>query len=514
MNEHFIKLGDGKKADVCFLLEGTYPFVHGGVSSWVHQLINNMPEYQFAIVFIGSAAADYSGLLYELPANVCHLEAHYIADFSISDENSEPIRGQVEVVRLLREIQACYLDEARQPYEALADLNHLLALGAEQLEKEFNASHRLWHFFAENYSQYFEHENFSHYFWSLRAMYRPLVGLLRIAESVPEADCFHSVSTGYAGTLGAFLRVLYDKPHLLTEHGIYTKERRIEIYSAPRAPAEQSALPSGLNERIGIQRRMWIIFFEELGRLTYSTASIILTLYQANQHKQIELGAPAKRCRVIPNGIQLNRFKRLRSKRPARVPKVIALIGRVVRIKDIKTFIRTIDVLVDQLPGIQGWIVGPEDEDPEYVAECKALVRQLGLQDSVQFLGFQRIDDVLPKVGVLILTSISEGQPLVLLEGFAAGVPAAVTDVGSCRELIEGRNAQDIAFGKAGAVVPIANPQAMANAVGQMLSDDDHWHACQQAAIRRVETVYDERRLIKNYQNLYQKAVSYGRHRV
>ncbi|MGB1012102.1 MAG: GT4 family glycosyltransferase PelF, partial [Thiolinea sp.] len=400
------------------------------------------------------------------------------------------------------------------PQEALPDIAELLGVGAARLRQEFSASILLWRFYRERYQQFYHHENFSHYFWSLRSMYTTLLGLLHIAEKVPQAHCIHSVSTGYAGALASFLRIVRRKPLVLTEHGIYTKERKIDIYSAPWGVEEQAVLPPGLNDRLSIQRRMWIRFFEDLGRLTYSASSVILTLYQANQQKQLDLGAPPERCLVVPNGVDLTRFSFLRKQRREGVPGVIALIGRVVRIKDIKNFIRTVGCLVDKIPGVQGWIVGPEDEDPEYVAECKALVVELGLQQQVYFLGFRKIEDILPKIGLLTLTSISEGQPLVVLEGFAAGIPAVTTDVGSCRELIEGRSHKDRKLGKAGAVVPIANPQAMALAAEKFLTDETAWLRAQEAAIARVESIYCESHLLNRYQRLYNKAISYGRNRV
>jgi len=42
---------DAPLADVTLLLEGTYPYVQGGVSHWVHQLITGLPEYRFAVIF-------------------------------------------------------------------------------------------------------------------------------------------------------------------------------------------------------------------------------------------------------------------------------------------------------------------------------------------------------------------------------------------------------------------------------------------------------------------------------
>src|SRR5699024_10252738 len=101
------------------------------------------------------------------------------------------------------------------------------------------------------------------------------------------------------------------------------------------------------------------------------------------------------------------------------------------------------------MPQLQGWIIGPDTEEPEYAQECRDLVASLGMHDSIHFLGMQHIDDYLPQMGLLALSSISEGLPLVMLEAFAAGVPVVSTDVGSCRSLIEGEDDADKALGHA-----------------------------------------------------------------
>src|SRR5690349_19141092 len=69
-----------KYADITLLLEGTYPFVRGGVSSWVHQIIEGLPQYTFSIVFLGSRKSDYGDPQYILADNVVHLECHYLWD--------------------------------------------------------------------------------------------------------------------------------------------------------------------------------------------------------------------------------------------------------------------------------------------------------------------------------------------------------------------------------------------------------------------------------------------------
>ncbi|MEM7258421.1 MAG: DUF3492 domain-containing protein, partial [Pseudomonadota bacterium] len=65
-----------KHANVCLLLEGTYPYIRGGVSSWVKQLIEGMPDLTFSIIFLGGQAKDYERPAYDIPANVVHIENH------------------------------------------------------------------------------------------------------------------------------------------------------------------------------------------------------------------------------------------------------------------------------------------------------------------------------------------------------------------------------------------------------------------------------------------------------
>ena len=55
---------------VCMILEGSYPYVYGGVSSWMHQYIQAMPEVDFVLWCIGAQAVNRGHYKYELPENV------------------------------------------------------------------------------------------------------------------------------------------------------------------------------------------------------------------------------------------------------------------------------------------------------------------------------------------------------------------------------------------------------------------------------------------------------------
>jgi len=512
--DEFPRLGPSQKADICLLLEGTYPYVRGGVSSWVHQLMVGHPQYQFSLIFVGASSEHYSEMHFEFPPNVCHFERHFLNDSLDLGEPKEQNLNK-ETVNILKSLYELLAKGGQAPaLKQLSGLHKLLSRASDYSADQFFYSPEIWDMITDAYRNNCPDLPFNEFFWNVRAMHAPILALLKIAVQVPMADCYHTISTGYAGLLGLFLRLMKNKPLMVTEHGIYTKERQIDLYQVDWIKENNPYLAAGLDDRISYIRQLWMQFFEGLGRLTYSGCLVIVTLYGQNRQKQIDLGAPPERSIVIPNGVKIERFVPLRDERSDTIPPVLCLLGRVVPIKDIKTYIRAIGILKDKIPDVEGWIVGPEEEEPEYAAECHTLVEQLGLQEQVKFLGFQNINDILPKMSLMTLSSISEGQPLVILEGYAAGVPVLSTDVGSCRELVEGRTEEDRVLGSAGSIVPIANPRALANAAADLLADEDRWYQAQKSAIARVELLYGEQTFLDNYKELYQKVLSHGRNRV
>ncbi|HEY4016935.1 MAG TPA: GT4 family glycosyltransferase PelF [Polyangiaceae bacterium] len=501
-------LAAGATADVTLLLEGTYPFVSGGVSSWVHQIIRGLPELSFSIVFLGGAVERYERLRYTLPDNVVHLEEHFLSE--PPPPGSGRPRGGGD---------AAFFDQSAAVHDALRDHVDAATLAAAldglvgsllsapaQREREFLHAERAWTDITGRYEAGSPRLSFLEYFWTVRSMHAPLFLVARAAARVPPSRVFHVVSTGFAGFLGVLLRRARARPLVLTEHGIYTKERRIELLQAHWIRDDST----GGDGPVGHLRQLWIRFFEALGKMTYDAADPVLSLYEGNRARQIEDGATPARTRVVPNGIEVERFRPLRAQRTEKVPHVLGLVGRVVPIKDIKTFVRALRVVCSEVQDAEGWVVGPDDEDPAYAEECRQLVATLGLEGRVRFLGFQRPEDVFPKLGLNVLTSISEAQPLVVLEGFACGVPCVASDVGCCRELVEGVAGEDRALGAAGAIVGIADPAGTARAAIGLLRDEARWRDAQRAGIARVERAYTQASMLERYRAVYRQALDRG----
>ena len=501
-----MNLPKAAEADIALLLEGTFPYISGGVSSWINQIIRAYPEYRFAIVFLGSRREDYTQFKYELPPNVVHYEEHFLYDHLSSGTQPASRRGDeaafAMVKSLLASIESGDRDAAMGAFRAMA--REMQPGGRLQLE-DFLYGERAWNLICEGYRNHCTDPSFVDYFWTVRIMNQPLWTLARVAQQLIPVRIVHCASTGYAGCLGAMVEQFRGTPLVLSEHGIYTKERKIDLFKSEWIRDNRNIFQRDPTE-LSYFRQMWIHFFEWLGQFCYASADPIIALYEANRQRQIADGALPARTFNIPNGIQLSRFAALRDQRPAEIPPVLCLIGRVVPIKDIKTFIRAMRRVVNQVPAAEGWIAGPTEEDPAYAQECANLVRSLGLEQNVRFLGFQRVEDLMPRIGLVILSSISEALPLVVLEGYAAGVPTISTDVGSCRQLVEGLDDEDRALGASGKVVPIADPQRLADAALSLLNDPDAWHAASRAAVARVERYYTDTLMFERYRAVYENA--------
>lgn len=167
---------------------------------------------------------------------------------------------------------------------------------------------------------------------------------------------------------------------------------------------------------------------------------------------------------IIPNGINVEEYDLPPEKHEGFV---VGFVGRVARIKDLKTAIRAISI-VKEVVGekLKFLIIGPVDAE-DYLAECKRLVRVLRLEDTVEFLGPQNVKEYYPKFDLLLLSSVSEGQPLVILEAMAAGVPIVATDVGACRDIIYDKD------GQCGIIVPPKDHFSMSKAIIKLYEDKE-----------------------------------------
>jgi polysaccharide biosynthesis protein PelF len=485
---------DRQIADVCLIVEGAYPYVSGGVSSWVHGLMRRQPDLRFEVVAI----------LPEPPAPVSkyaplpNLQATHHLYLSQAYGSGGWRRPHAFDQARFDEAVGVFLHAGELP--ELAKIIALLApLVKARRTGDLLDSTLAWNLVCDLYDRAMPHESFLHFFWAWRALFGGLVATLSFP--LPPARVYHTVSTGYAGLLAARAAVETGRPALITEHGIYTNERRIEILQA-------DWIVDTLDKGFAIHdprrdlRDFWSAAFESYARACYGACTEIITLHGANQPAQSVLGAAPERMKIIPNGIDLDRYIHL-PVATADDPPTIALVGRVVPIKDIKTYLEAVRILHGEFPGLNALVLGPTDEQPDYYRACKVAVAELGLTDKVQFTGQVDVVEYLPRMHVNILTSLSESQPLSVLEAGAAGVPTVATNVGACREILSGRRDEVPALGDGGILTDVASPEQTAAAVATLLRDHARRERYGRVMQERVKHYYDHNLVDAAYAEIY-----------
>ena len=188
--------------------------------------------------------------------------------------------------------------------------------------------------------------------------------------------------------------------------------------------------------------------------------------------------------------------------------------GAVVRfapIKDIKTMIYAFYELSTRMDNVRLHILGGVD-DQGYADECLALIDQLGLGDKIVITGRVNVVEYFEKLDFTLLTSLSEGQPLSVLESFAAGLPVVSTDVGSCSELILG--VPPDTFGRAGYFVPPMQREKLADAMETMAASRENRLAMGKVGQLRAGTYFRYPTMLTKYLKLYEEVEALGRDRV
>jgi len=215
--------------------------------------------------------------------------------------------------------------------------------------------------------------------------------------------------------------------------------------------------------------------------------------------------APVAKLEPIRLGLELRQFVDVEKFRGelrrelgihSSVP-LIGILARLVPIKAHETFFAAAHLILQQEPAARFLVIG----DGERRAELEAMVNQLGIATSVDFLGWRRdMRSVYADLNVVALTSLNEGSPVALIEALAAARPVVSTAVGGVPEVVM----NDVT----GLTVPPSNPVAMAEAILRLLREPDLAQRLASSGRRHVYPRYDSSRLVDDVRTLYLRELS------
>jgi L-malate glycosyltransferase len=213
-------------------------------------------------------------------------------------------------------------------------------------------------------------------------------------------------------------------------------------------------------------------------------------------------GISPERVRVIYNGIDLQSFANgvadrweVRNELGLREHDLAILqVARLDYLKDHATGIRALERVLVLRPGAKLILAG---EGPE-LGKIQTLVRQRNLESSVRFLGLRKdVARLLRAADLFLLTSISEGIPLTLIEAMAAGLPIVSTKVGGVPEVVED--------GRTGCLAPAGDDALLAEKILHLAGDHSLRARMGQSGLERARAIFSESEMHAQYDQLYRE---------
>jgi glycosyltransferase involved in cell wall biosynthesis len=208
-----------------------------------------------------------------------------------------------------------------------------------------------------------------------------------------------------------------------------------------------------------------------------------------------------KNVPVIPNGIPVNR-QVYRPETREKIRRawgldddsfVFCCVARLSAVKNHKDLIEAFSGMVD-IPGVQLVLAG----GGELRMELEELSRVLRIQEQVHFLGERDdIADVLAASDAFVLSSISEGNPMSVLEAMSAGLPVVATSVGGMPELVRS--------GTDGWLVPPGDTRALRDAMRRLVLNRDSRQVMSDAVRQRAMLCFDSGAMGRSYLNVYER---------
>jgi len=245
-----------------------------------------------------------------------------------------------------------------------------------------------------------------------------------------------------------------------------------------------------------LKTRLFLAIERWLGRSTQRLIAVSEAVCQ--DLLQLGIGTPESLV-VIPLGLNLDPFLRcedLRGQLRAELglqpdTPLVGIVARLVPIKAHEVFLKAAAKVCARFPQSRFLLVG----DGERLAELQLLVERLGLRDRVLFLGWrQDLDRVLADLDLVVLTSRNEGSPVCLIEAMAAARPVVATRVGGVADVVDD--------GITGCLVDADKPEDVANAIVELLGDENRRRAMGEAARQRVPR-FGIDRLVSDMDRLY-----------
>jgi glycosyltransferase involved in cell wall biosynthesis len=479
---------------VLLTTEGTYPFTAGGVSTWCEQMLQGLPQHEFTVLsVIANPHVDYR---YDVPANsrvlpvplwgIEHVEEYVqlprLLRRKVWPGGGGPVRDRL--LPAVEELLDTMLLRVGTPDRIAACLLELADYAERWDLRRALRTRAVWTLFTDRLRGHplFRMCSLEGIITCGQSIYRYL---LPITVPLPEdLEVGHATAAAFCALPVVCARLQRGLPFLLTEHGVYLRERVLSLV--------RDGTPT-------LQKILLGNFYRAIVAVSYHLADRILPVCEFNTLWENRVDpTTALRTRVIPNGVPTDRFAPLAD---ATDPGPVAVfVGRVDPLKDIETLLGAFTLVRRAIPDARLEIWGPET-DPDYSATLRQRIAEAGMDAAVAFRGPTSVPvDAFHRGRVVVQSSVSEGMPFSLLEAMSCGLPVVATAVGGVPEVLE----------PGPWLVPPQDPRALATSLTAALrlpeaerADLGHENR------RRILHRFAEEQMLDAYDEEYRRAAVY-----
>lgn len=467
------------------ITEGTYPVVTGGVSTWCHRLITQLPEHDFHLIsLVGRERKNVWPVLDNIRSftviPMWDRIPNKVADSKQRKEAAEALHDLWKAV-LPTMAGGPDLDLLRSALLRLSSSGPVPLSAVLGRQGSTRAILSAWKAHAKTHRRCPD-VNVGVAADVARQVDR-MLGVLDV--SWPDVDLVNTTSNGAAAMMAVVRQASRGTPQVMSEHGVYLRERYLAL-GAAKWPWST--------------RYLFLAFLKGVCQLAYKDAAALAPVSEFNARWEVALGADPERIAPIFNGIDPSEFPEVTTE--PEVP-TITFVGRIDPLKDLGTLIDAFSWVRQAVPNAVLKMFGPTPEvNADYRRVLENQIAELGFEDAITFEGPTNGPQPAILAGsVVALSSISEGLPFSVIESMMSGRATVNTDVGGVSEVV-GRD------GNCGILVPSRDPKALGEALASLLIDDSTRKKMGRAARQRALELFTVGKFEQKYRALYQGAVA------
>jgi glycosyltransferase involved in cell wall biosynthesis len=231
-----------------------------------------------------------------------------------------------------------------------------------------------------------------------------------------------------------------------------------------------------------------------LTRICLNSANHVIAVSTELRDALLALGVKPGKISIISNAVNLSSFHPSDEKKL----NIILFVGNLTESKGIEYLIEAMPTVLQRIKNYRLTIIG----DGPQRRKLEKLAQTLGIQEYIDFIGSQPqtvVSEWMQKSKIFVLPSIYEGFGIVLLEALASGLPVVGTQVGGIKDIITP---------EVGALVPPASPESLANAILDILTNEDRYSQIREQAVPYVRNRFTWKTKVQEIIEIYRKTLS------